>query len=317
MRATLIAILLIYAGTAIAQNPPTVSMTLERDSLQIGEQTNLQLEVIYKVDEGSKPAWPQIGKTIAPQVEVLSTSDIDTLAVDADEDPLLFQQTMQVVITSFDTGHFVIEPVWFGFGIDSIKTNPLLLSVYAPTVNLLGDIKPIRPALPVEYSITHWLKANWPWILIGVILGIAIFLVIRYLKRKPVQIQAAPAEVKVEDPAHVIALRKLEVLRNDGLWQKGMVKQYYVRLSDILREYLESRYKILALEETTPEIIDELRGRHLDSALVSRAQKILNLADMVKFAKAKPMPADNENCFTGCKEFIELSAQPETVELAT
>jgi hypothetical protein len=222
---------------------------------------------------------------------------------------------MKVTITAFDTGHFVIEPLWFGVGQDSIKTNPLLLSVYAPDVDLLGDIKPLKPALPVEYSFTHWLKANWPWILIGFILGVAIFLVIRYLKRKPAKAEEVPAAISTEDPAHIVALRKLEVLRNDGLWQKGMVKEYYIRLSDILREYMELRYKILALEETTPEILAELRGRHLDSALVSRAQKILKLADMVKFAKAKPMPADNETCFASCKEFIEMSAQPETADL--
>jgi hypothetical protein len=87
MKATLIAFLILCAGTAFGQNLPAAGMSLNRDSLRIGEQTNIEIEFVYMLDAGVKPSWPPIGKTMAPEIEVLSTSDIDTVAVDADQDP--------------------------------------------------------------------------------------------------------------------------------------------------------------------------------------------------------------------------------------
>lgn len=296
----------LFCLSVSAQEKVTGSMTVERDSLQIGEQTTLEVQVSYPATLSEQPQWPNVGKTLGQSVEILNYSKIDTIA-DPDGDDLVMIQTQKFTVTVFDTGHVVIEPFVFLVGADSISTNPLLLSIYAPSVDLLGDIKPIRPALEVDYSLTHWLKSNWPWLLLGIVLGICIFLLIKYLRRKPKVIKAEPEPIKEIIPPHVMALRKLQELQAEGLWQKGLVKQYHVRLTNILREYMEERYNILALEETTHEILDELKGRHIESSLIGRARKVLTLADMVKFAKAKPLPADNESSFTSVKEFIELS----------
>lgn len=315
MKALLISVLMLFGVIGFAQNEPKAFLILEKDSLQLGEQTLLELEVIYFINKGEIPRWPSIGKEIGQGIEVLAQSSTDTTTVNPDEDPMLFKQSTVLTITCFDTGHKVIEPFWFRFGADSIRTNPLLLNVYAPVVDLMGDIKPLKPSLTIDYSVSDWLSNNWPWILLGLIVLICAYLAIRFLRKKPAVTEEAIVEIAEESPAHKIAFEKLEQLKSDGLWQKGMVKEYYVRLSDILREYMEGRYKILALEETTPEIIRELRGRHLDAAIISNAQKVLNLADMVKFAKSKPMATDNETCFQVCKAFIEQSIPKETIEL--
>ncbi|HPY67608.1 MAG TPA: hypothetical protein PLP03_05530 [Bacteroidales bacterium] len=110
------------------------------------------------------------------------------------------------------------------------------------------------------------------------------------------------------DPPHIIAFRELERLREEELWQKGDVKKYYSRLTEILRQYLERRYGVNSLEMTTSETLNALveSGFKKDEAY-STLKSVLNDADLVKFAKYKPEPAENDKSFSNSWQFVEVT----------
>ncbi|MBK7480262.1 MAG: hypothetical protein IPI69_11465 [Bacteroidales bacterium] len=99
----------------------------------------------------------------------------------------------------------------------------------------------------------------------------------------------------VKEPAHVIAFRELELLRDEQLWQKGETKRYYTRLTEIIRQYLENRYGVNSLELTTSETLEALlKTGFKKNELYKRLRSVLNQADLVKFAKYKPDPVEND-----------------------
>ncbi len=125
--------------------------------------------------------------------------------------------------------------------------------------------------------------------------------ILKKRKENPVEV-VKPKEII---PAHIVALKQLATLRSEELWQQGEVKKYYIRISDILREYLEERHSIMALEETTDEILLELSRLNVKPEEIQRLKKILQTSDQVKFAKAHPVAADNENIITLAELFID------------
>lgn len=134
------------------------------------------------------------------------------------------------------------------------------------------------------------------------IIVLVVIYIIRKIKRKePIFRRNRPVE-----PAHIIALRELEKLKNDKLWQHEKIKDYYTRLTDILRIYLWNRYAIKTLERTSEEILKSLKQSDFnDDKSFSILQDLFQTSDLVKFAKFKPIPDENEKCLIGAYEFID------------
>jgi hypothetical protein len=131
--------------------------------------------------------------------------------------------------------------------------------------------------------------------------------VIRFLKRFSKRGREAVLPVRTE-PAHVIALRELEKLKAEKLWQNGETKKYYTRLTEILRRYLEDRFGVFSLELTTSETLEALikTGFRKDESY-NRLKSVLNEADLVKFAKYKPEPSENEQAFDNSRDFVDAT----------
>ena len=110
-------------------------------------------------------------------------------------------------------------------------------------------------------------------------------------------------------PPHEIALEKLKKLEEEKLWQKGEVKLFHSNTTEIIREYIEQRFSIPALESTTDEILDNFKKVDLNGELKNILREMLVLADLVKFAKAKPLPDENEKTLQWAYQFVR-----ETIE---
>jgi hypothetical protein len=137
---------------------------------------------------------------------------------------------------------------------------------------------------------------------------LAIVGLIYYLKKRPKQQPVAPP-VKPSLPGYIIALNKLTELSGKKLWQQGEVKQYYSELSDIIRDYLENRYRVKTQESTTDEIFAALKHKRIVSRNRELLRQILQLADLVKFAKENPLPADNEQSMDNAVDFVSNTKQ--------
>ena len=120
-----------------------------------------------------------------------------------------------------------------------------------------------------------------------------VYLAYRYWKRR--KRKKAP-DVYVPPPKapHVLAYEELAALKEKKLWQQGLLKQYYSEVTEVLRRYIERRFEVMALEETTDEIIAGLRSKNLDNGIMAQTERILRRADLVKFAKYVPGIPEHE-----------------------
>lgn len=300
MKKGLIILFLIFSSQFSFSQTIEVNAKLDTSVLRLGEQTQLHLSVKYKADRPLKIIFPFIGDTIIKQVEVVSKTKIDTTVPDKN-DLTTFLQSQTFIITSFDSGFFAIPPFKFIINDTALETEPLLLQVNTLHIDTSQAIKDIKPPFTEPY---HW-KEFLPYIVWGLVslavIAIVIYLIYRWKKKKkniPVE------EKKVKIPAHIIALQNLEKLKEEKLWQQGKVKLYHSTISDILRVYIEDRFKIPTLEQTTDEILQSFRSSVIDKESLERLRQVLILSDLVKFAKEQPLPNENEMSLSNAFDFV-------------
>ncbi|MBL1233651.1 MAG: hypothetical protein P1U44_06375 [Vicingaceae bacterium] len=291
---------LLLPNFALLGQNVAVKAVLDTNFLMIGEQTQLHFITTYQ-DKNTQILFPQLNDTIIKEIEVLSKSPIDTSIADANG---LFAQSQSLLITSFDSGYYVIPPFQFIVNGDTVESDPLLLEVQSMEVDTANAIFDIKEPLSEPFSIKDWLKDNWVWLAAILAALIGIFFLVRYLRReKPV----VKEKIIPKIPVHEIALGKLRQLNEQQLWQNGKIKAYHSEISEILREYIEERYQVNALEETTSEIMHGLRLHQIPEELKLKLSQTLTLADLVKFAKEQPLTNENENSLTNAIEFVEAT----------
>ncbi len=210
-----------------------------------------------------------------------------------------------VVVARYDSGDVTLPPLQFlvtqpgDSAGKTVATTELALSIQTVPVDTAGDIKDLKPPLSIALT--------WQEILLGLaailLLAALTFLLYRWWKRRS-QPASVAAAVPLR-PAHVIALEELGKLRQKKLWQQGQIKQYYTEVTDILRRYFENRYRLMALERTTDEILEDLRRIRLTSELLGKADRLLRRADLVKFAKHLPPTPEHEESLQIVYDVVE------------
>jgi predicted secreted protein len=175
--------------------------------------------------------------------------------------------------------------------LDSAATRELMFQVHGMKIDTTKgpvDIKTVYGA-PVT------LKEVTPYILGIILLAAIIFFIFYYIrwKKKNVPLFAKPE--KPAEPAHIVALRELDRIKTQKLWQQEKLKQYYSEVSDTIRTYIQNRFEIPAMEQTSGETIGVFKQQKdlVDGKTLDQLQHILSLADLVKFAKYTPLPDDN------------------------
>jgi hypothetical protein len=298
-----IALCLPLIGTAQAPNA-----LLDTTVLRIGEQTTLRLVLDYRADQ--RPAsleWPAIGDTLSSSIEVLQSGAIDSVAPAPDADPTAMQLVKQLTITSFDSGFHAIPPFRFVINGNSVETRALLLEVRTVELDSADALRPLRDIIEPPFSLLFWAQERWMWIAGGVALvALAVLLWIWYRKRPQ---RVLPEAVEAPGiPLHDRILGELRQLEGERIWQQGLHKAYHSRLTDLLRGYIEERYRVPAMESTTDELVHALRVSPLSREQQERLENMLRLADMVKFAKATPTPIENEQMMSAALRFVEETA---------
>jgi hypothetical protein len=273
---------------------------LEKDNIQIGDQVKLELTVT--VPARSLVEWPILLDTLTMNVEILRKSGLDTVTSDKEQ----FTLKQELIITSFDSGSYVIPPIPFKYNQkgDTLtyftETSPVNLDVQTIKTDHAKDIRPIKPPLKAPVTLRELL----PWIGLAVLLFALAALVYYYIKRRKQKKPVVVSRLKTNIPPYEAAIEALESLRLKKLWQAGRVKEYYSELTDIVREYIELRFPVRALEMTTGEIEAALRQTDVNSSAREKLHKTLILADLVKFAKEQPLPLENDQSLSQCVDFV-------------
>ncbi len=288
--------LLVFAVNSTAQ-PVRVDAKLDTNEILIGDQLHLNLNVFQPKEADVN--YPDIEEALSSEIEILEYLKSDTIHSD-DE----IQVNRRYRITSFDSGRVNISPLVFHYQYDgkndSIKTKPLTLNVKTVKVDSTETIFDIKGPMDAPIS---W-REVLPYILGVLGLAIIAFLTWYFIKKyKSRKTEYEPEKPK--EPAHVIALRDLDKLKEEKLWQNDKVKLYYTRLADIVRTYLWHRYDIKTLERTTDEILNSLSNTGFtDNELFTKLEQILKTADLVKFARMKPLPEENDKNLEDAYEFV-------------
>ena len=285
-----------------------VSATLDTNAILIGEHVKLHLEVKYRGDQGKdiKIKWPDFSDTLRGSIEIIEKTKVEK--INDKNDPLLFTQQQTLTITSYEEGYYPITPIAFMIDGDTgniRETETLLLEVQTVQVDTSKAIREIKGPLDEPFS---WREAI-PYVLWGLAILAAVIVIVWLIKRLARKKPAIEQKPKVVIPPHVKALQALNEVRKQNLWQEGKVKQYHSAISDILRSYIEERFKVNALEQTTEEIFTSLRTVVIDQESKAKLKQVLTLADLVKFAKEQPLPQENEMSLANAFAFVEGTAR--------
>ena len=302
---SLFVLLAFGAIQAKAQSPKiNLKATISPDSILIGDHVRLSLQATY--DESCQLlALPKFDEKIADFIELVDTAKLDTLRREGN----LLTIEQAYIITSFDSGRYVINiPMLLQTVMpDTLNVDTLLF----PPVELYVNTIFVDTATYVMYDIKG--VAEYPFVIwdywwVGVIiLGIALvlFALRWYLKwrksRKGLFMLARP-----KDPPYIVALSELQKLRSEKLWEQDRTKQYYTRLTDIVRQYLEDTFGVQAMEKTSEEILQALANLKLDDkGLYNDLKELFTYSDLAKFAKYKPSPIENERSYQYAYDFVD------------
>lgn len=320
-----ILVTLLVFGMSLVSFSQSVEIETKLDSVNtvIGMPLRLNLKATSSMilEKDQKINFPQIKDTLGTGVEVLSKSKINKLVDDGKE-----IYTQEVLVAAYDSGVYVIPPMEFEFINNGEKrkiiSNKLRFGVQTVAVDStqVADIK-----MPYDAPLTIGEIVNEYWYILVILLavGLIVFGIVYYLgKRK--QGQGLFEKYVPKEPAHIIAIRALDELKEQKLWQQGQVKEFYSELTDVVRRYLEDRFGILAMEETTPEILKDIKMfEEITTEFYRKLQLMFELADLAKFAKYTPAIDDNETSMEDAyliirgTKFVEQILEESPEELKT
>jgi hypothetical protein len=272
-------LLLLLLSTAVFAQQKQVVTSIDTTKNKIGAEFKLSIKTT--VDTSSKVIFPKLKNFGA--LEVIQSYPIDTVKMDG-----RYELIKKYGLTQFDSGRYVVPSIKIFINSKPFLTDSLLVEVANVQVDTLKqkmfDIKDIAPA---DNPIGDW----WKYLLIiALIVGIGAFIYWFIKKRQEKKLQEEIYKTPIEK-----ATTLLDTLEKKELWQKGEVKAYYSELTDIARNYIEEAIEIPAMESTTSELIQGLRAASvkkkmtLSQEIIENLERVLKQADLVKFAKSKPL----------------------------
>lgn len=283
MKKRIFGILLMLTGlcavaqeTAPAEALQRVQYKIDSTTILLGDQTTIVVQPTGNI----------------PTLEDLSNNDIVAVRQWTDST----DGTIKTALTSFEVGEH-----WLHIGPDSV----LITVKDVPNVDTTNtNIKDIANIM--RQPVTFGEVAKWVGIVLGIcaLIAVIIYIIIQLKNRKPIIHKPVAPPI----PADEKALINLEQLRQQQLWQQGMVKEYHTELTDIVRNYLEESYRIQSTEMTSDQTLDAFRGceAYTEDAAASLRQ-ILQTADMVKFAKSEPLPYQHDSSMTQAVAFVRAT----------
>ena len=307
----LIIFLFLITSFTLRGQEVSVITAFDTSRIFIGDQINFSVTIDQP--SGLKLSIPILRDSLTSRIEILSGPLIDTADIDADK----IRITEKYLITSFDSGFYMVDPLYAEIadsgGVKRFYSDYSMLEVARvkltppdTSARIFDIVAPQRAPLTLGEIL--------PWVIIAFLLAAAVWFTARLIKKFK-KTKKEIIEPAITEPAHVIAFRELEKLRNEKLWQSGETKKYYTRLTEIIRQYLENRFKIYSLELTTSETLEALvRSGFRKNESYNTLKSVLTAADLVKFAKYKPEPIENDTTFTASWDFVAATKEVEHIE---
>jgi len=216
------------------------------------------------------------------------------------------------LVTAFKDSLLYIPPFPFVLNGDTVWSKSLSLKVIQPfkidtASNSIADIKPV---LNPKFN---WLSLLFIILLVLLLHGIIILILTIYKKYFKKQPDLNSKEMKLLLPPYVVALSQLDRIKQEKPWQQGRSKEYHTELTDIVREYIERVFNINSMEMTSEEMLEHLKNLKVEQKTAYTGLKqILQLADLVKFAKWNANPDEHELSLSNAYLFVNHTHVEET-----
>ena len=283
----------------------------KRDSVLVADQLRYGI-VLENVPEGTPLALPEMKPEKDSPLEILGGWQLDSTRVSRRwEKPARYDIKASLIVTAFMGGSYTLPDIPVLLNADTllfrapeepleVKELPIDMETFQP-----HDIKP-------QVKFPYTLAELFPWIYGTVMLLIAIAALILWLRYR----ERKAKENEIKEPAHIRALRKLDKYRGDKFWKPENQKAFYSGVTDTLREYMAARYGVGALEMTTAEIFEDLKGADIPPELYEEMKTLFARADFVKFAKFTATDEENAQVLPQAVRFVTSTYQQEIADEA-
>lgn len=276
----------------------SVTAKIEPIEMMIGEQATVTLTV--QTADDAKVDWPtfQPRQMLVPGVEVLNTQRTS-------------DHTMIITLTSFDGNLYHLPPFKVKINGKEQQSADLALKVVEIEVDTtqLNKFFPPKDVQDNPFLWSDWSLSFWLSVLLLVLIALCGYLYLRLRDNKPV---ISHIKIVKRLLPHQKAMKEIEQIKADRMVASENAKEYYTKLTDTLRKYIEERYGFSAMEMTSSEIIERLTAAG-DQQSLDELRQLFTTADLVKFAKYSTMINENDANLVSAIDFInqtKLENQP-------
>lgn len=300
------AIVLVFSCHLHSSAQELLSNTVSKDTILIGDQVLWTSRM--QVPRGTEVKVDSMSGYVVPGVELLGDFRIDTVKKTRDYSLI----ETKALITSFDSGSYLLPPIVLYLSRNGVPTDTLRLTEIPLEVTTIPidtttfEMYDLRPQF--RYPVTFGEVV--PWVLGAMVLAAVVFIIWKLMKNRK-KAGSPSVRPKPGDPPHIVALKDLERIRMEELWQKGKQKQFYTEVTEALRRYIEYRFGIRTLERTSHEILEDLSSAGLSPSSFESLKGIFSVADLVKFAKYQASREENEETLPTAVRFVNDTVREE------
>lgn len=299
MRIKFLSIVLLFFISISFMQSQSLKISSDTNNVMIGDL--IELNIQYLSSDSTSLQLPVFDVSLIDGIELLSESDLDTV-----KNGTTFGLSKRYTVSAYDSGSYVIPRQYLlsdSSALDTIYSDSLVLRFNSPAVDTTQAIKDIKGIYNIDYkdySLLYYILA----IVLLFVVGAILFMYFRKRKDKK---EDKVIEYDPKIPPYILAKESLRRLEEERLWQNGYFKKYYSDLTDILRIYYHRIYDIKTKELTSHELIDVLEHQSLfDSECKSKLEYISQYSDLSKFAKANPLPENNNQSLKFAFDLVEV-----------
>lgn len=304
---------LFFVTICLAQENISFNLVAQKNKIELGEPITVRLSIDFPAEfSNQKIVLPLItdSSKLGEGIEIWAIFPVIDTLKEQNNGSFYKHIEQEFTVATFDTGMVDINPLVAIFNSDTVVSNAITLTVLNEPLEKNATLKDIKPIEEDPYTnwekFMLWLKEYWIILTIVILLPIAALVVYIIIKNRPEKV-----EVKEIIPLNVRVLSELDKIEKEKTWQKGEYKKYYSDITAVLWEYLSERYQIATYEKTSGEIIEQLKHKAVSRDQFIQLQKLMELADLVKFAKTIPTPLENESILSITRDFIQTTYESE------
>ena len=293
------AIFFLFSHSFAQEGSISIDSKVDKSTITIGGLITYSIIVTH--DAGVQVELPELGANLGA-FEIRDYTVHEPLTENSKS-----VEQFDYIISTFDVGEFEIPPLsyYYSFPPDStkheLKTRKLKILVESLRPSEEGDIRDIKAPLVLPKDYRKWIIWGSSGFASMLLAGVLFYI----WRRKRAGKGLLPEKIEPPRPPHEIALEELTALKDSSLLQEGKVKEFYIRISEVIRRYVEGRYFIVAMELTSFELRENLKRSEIPAEEIAMFYEFLSTCDLVKFAKYKPSSAKNSANLNKAFEIVE------------